>query len=163
MSFRDRAAFGKRQEFIAIAELLKRGFDVYLTLVDDQQIDCVVRQENRGKPVYLDVQIKARSKECKPENAARFAALKIPNPRPNYVFIFYSEQRNAYWVMPSKDVIGNASENKTGQGMGSYTIVFPKTGEKAKKLDEEYRDNFDILRRLAKELGSCCEKEHYPK
>ena len=35
-SFRSSASFGKRQEFVAIAELLRRGFDVYLTLVDDQ-------------------------------------------------------------------------------------------------------------------------------
>src|ERR1700758_4110328 len=42
-SFRSSASFGKRQEFAAIAELLKRNYDVYLTLVDDQQIDCMVR------------------------------------------------------------------------------------------------------------------------
>lgn len=36
MPFRNTASFGKRREFIAMAELLKRGFDVYATLVDDQ-------------------------------------------------------------------------------------------------------------------------------
>lgn len=60
--YRHTASFGKRQEFIAIAELLRRGFDVYQTLVDDQQIDCVIRKEVSGNPVYLDIQIKARSK-----------------------------------------------------------------------------------------------------
>lgn len=34
MAYRDSSSFGKRQEYIAIAELLKRGFDVYMTLVD---------------------------------------------------------------------------------------------------------------------------------
>ena len=58
MNYRDTASFGKRQEFVVIAELLKHGFDVYLTLVDDQGIDCVVRL-NETK--YLDIQIKARS------------------------------------------------------------------------------------------------------
>ena len=54
------ASFGKRQEYRAIAELLGRGHDVYMTLVDDKQIDCVLRiNENR----YLDIQIKARSKQ----------------------------------------------------------------------------------------------------
>ncbi len=38
MSYRDTASFGKRQEYSVIAELLKRGFDVYMTLVDDQGI-----------------------------------------------------------------------------------------------------------------------------
>jgi len=42
--FRDSASFGKRQEFIVIAELLRRGYDVYQTLVDDQQIDCIIRK-----------------------------------------------------------------------------------------------------------------------
>ena len=56
--FRNTASFGKRQEYIAIAELLKRGHDVYMTLVDDQQIDCIIR---RGDHDYIDLQIKARS------------------------------------------------------------------------------------------------------
>ena len=56
--FRHSASFGKRQEFGAIAELLRRGYDVYITLVDDQGIDCIVRQ---GPDKFYDVQIKARS------------------------------------------------------------------------------------------------------
>jgi len=63
-SFRSSGSFGKRQEYIAIAELLRRGYDVYMTLVDDQQIDCVVRVEVNSHPVYIDVQIKARSADA---------------------------------------------------------------------------------------------------
>jgi len=40
-------AFGERIEYVVIGELLKRGFDVYKTLVDDQQIDCVLRIEKK--------------------------------------------------------------------------------------------------------------------
>ena len=69
-TFRSTASFGKRQEYIAVAELLKRGLDVYMTLVDDQQIDCVVRIPGKP-PRYVDLQIKARSKNAK--NAATFA------------------------------------------------------------------------------------------
>ena len=91
MRYRDLASFDKRQEFIAIAELLKRGFDVNIPLVDDQQIDCIIRKIVNKKSVYIDIQIKARSKDCKPYDAARFAAMTI-TPRKNYFFIFYSEQ-----------------------------------------------------------------------
>jgi len=42
-SYRSSAAFGKRQEYIAVAELLRRGYDVYMILVDNLQIDCVIR------------------------------------------------------------------------------------------------------------------------
>jgi len=84
-SHRSSASFGKRQEYIAIGELLRRGHDVYMTLVDDQQIDCVIRQENKGKLRYLDIQIKARSENAK--NPGTFAALEIRKPRNNFIFI----------------------------------------------------------------------------
>lgn len=70
MAYRDAASFGKRQEYTAISELLRRQFDVYMTLVDDQGIDCVIRREYDGKLDYLDIQIKARSKQCKSYDAA---------------------------------------------------------------------------------------------
>jgi predicted AAA+ superfamily ATPase len=91
LSFRDSASFGKRQEFIVISELLRRGYDVYQTLVDDQQIDCIVRK-GKQNPVYVDIQIKARSNRCSPKDAARFAGMVVESPRPNYFFIFHSEQ-----------------------------------------------------------------------
>lgn len=68
-SFRSTASLGKRQEYVVIGELLRLGLDVYQTLVDDQGIDCVIRQEKNGDLRYLDVQIKARSKDCNPQNA----------------------------------------------------------------------------------------------
>jgi hypothetical protein len=71
-SFRSSGSFGKRQEYIAVAELLRHGYDVYMTLVDDQQIDCVVRLEVDFHPVYIDVQIKARSADAK--QAGTFAS-----------------------------------------------------------------------------------------
>ncbi|MEM0135340.1 MAG: hypothetical protein QXU18_08975 [Thermoplasmatales archaeon] len=124
MAYRDTASFGKRQEYTAIAEMLKRGFDVYMTLVDDQGIDCVIRRECNGNPDYLDIQIKARSKECKPNDAARFAAMNIPNPRSNLWFIFYSEQLDKYWIINSMELTskGKANQNKSGKNAGKWHI-----------------------------------------
>lgn len=111
MDHRSTASFGKRMEYVAISELLRRRFDVYMTLVDDQGIDCVIRQERNSKLRYLDVQIKARSKDAK--QAATFAAMEFPGARKNFWFIFYSEAADTYWVMPSLDLIGLA--RKTGE------------------------------------------------
>ena len=97
MSYRSSASFGKRQEFVAIAELLRRDFDVYLTLVDDQQIDCIVRKEVDGELVYLDIQIKARSKDCKPKNAGTFAALEVRAARPNCAAISSTTLNPRLW------------------------------------------------------------------
>ncbi len=151
MTFRSSASFGKRQEFVAIAELLRRGYDVYLTLVDDQQIDCVVRQERDGRPFYLDLQIKARSKDANPKNAGTFLPLEVRHPRPNFFFIFYSEQADAYWVMPSLDLVREANIGKTGTNKGRYRIMFTNFSQKTGKVTprprfEGYRDNFDMLK-----------------
>ena len=114
MSYRSSASFGKRQEYVAVAELLRRGFDVYMTLVDDQQIDCIIRQENDGALRYLDIQIKARSNQCVQKDGGFFPAMQIRNPRENFFFIFYSEHADTYWVVPSLELIEEANQNKSG-------------------------------------------------
>lgn len=117
-----------------------------MTLVDDQQIDCVVRL-NRRKPVYIDIQIKARSKTAK--NPGTFAALKVEEPRSNYFFLFYSEAANQYWVMPSLDLVKEANVSKSGKNVGKYRIVFTNTRRNGDVVPrprfEDYRENFDLL------------------
>ena len=144
--YRHSASFGKRQEFVAIAELLRRGFDVYLTLVDDQGIDCIVRLD-LDQPVYLDIQIKARSKDAK--YPGTFSALDIKNPRPNYFFIFYSEAANTYWVMPSLDIVATANVGKSGKAEGKYRLDFVNVSVKGdanpRPKWEKYRGRFDLL------------------
>ena len=149
-SHRNSASFGKRQEFVAMAELLRRGFDVYLTLVDDQQIDCILRKEVKGKPLYMDVQIKARSRDADKKNAGFFPLLKIQKPRKNFFFIFYSEHATCHWIMPSQDVVKEANQRKTGQNKGTYSINLATHHKKTDEIHsrpkfEHYKDNFDIL------------------
>lgn len=150
MDFRSSASFGKRQEYIAVAKLLQLNFDVYMTLVDDQQIDCVIRMEQVGMLRYLDVQIKARSKEAK--HAGTFAAMMVNKPRLDFWFIFYSEIMDTYWVMPSLDLVKLASVNKggvTGKNTGKLTIKLAnktKTGWKPRPKFARYVNAFALLR-----------------
>ncbi|MHA1238401.1 MAG: hypothetical protein ACTSSJ_04035 [Candidatus Odinarchaeia archaeon] len=46
-------------------------------------MNCIIKKVVNGKPVYIDIQIKARSKNCNPYDAARFVAMTI-NPRASY-------------------------------------------------------------------------------
>lgn len=108
-----RASYGKRHEYIVIAELLRHGFDVYIPLVDDRQIDCIIR---RGCDHYLDVQIKARSRD------GNFAAMNIPCPRPNYFFVFYVESIRTRWIFPSRELVELAYQAQTGRNEGRYTV-----------------------------------------
>ncbi len=146
MNHRSTASFGKRQEYIAVAELLRRNYDVYMTLVDDQQIDCVVRQEKDGELRYLDLQIKARSKDAK--QATTFAALTVRNPRPNFWYIFYSERARLYWIMPSLDLVRLANMNKGGINKGKFTIKLAsetKAGWKSHPQFSAYENAFPKL------------------
>jgi hypothetical protein len=145
--YRDTASFGRRQEYLVIAELLKRDFDVYMTLVDDQGIDCVIRLNDER---YLDIQIKARSKEAKQWNF--FAAMSF-GVRDNFYFIFYTEKNNNFWVIPSKDVKELGIENKSGKNAGKISLSLPKTesGDKASKFDKYKNEKgFAALRGVKK-------------
>lgn len=127
MEFRSTASYGKRQEYKAIAKLLELKFDVYATLVDDQGIDCILRIP--GGIRYLDIQIKARSKTCALKNRGYFPLLPIIHPRNNYFFIFYSEEIDTYWILPSLDIVRMANEvgtnvsvNRQGSNAGKYAV-----------------------------------------
>lgn len=144
MSYRNTASFGKRQEYIVIAELLKRNFDVYMTLVDDRGIDCVVRLNSKK---YLDIQIKARSKTAK--NWSTFAAMKFV-PKNNCFFIFYIEKNKTYWIIPSKELVKHSYINKTGKNKGKMRADMPRSETTAKgKLFSKYKDEngFKLLRK----------------
>ena len=146
MDYRTSASFGKRQEYVAMAELLRRGFDVYQTLVDDQQIDCVIRREKDGELSYLDIQIKARSKLAK--NSGTFSAMEIRNPRENFYFIFYAELIDTYWIFPSLELIDLANVVKSGKNEGKFRIVLVNyniSGVKPRPIFKPYQNAFEIL------------------
>lgn len=126
MAYRDTASYGKRQEFKAISKLLELGFDVYNTLVDDMGIDCIIRINSTR---YLDIQIKARSKECLLKNRGYFPALTIIDKSENYFFILYSEFIDTYWVIPSNEILAmaevkgtNINMNRNGQNAGKFSV-----------------------------------------
>jgi len=111
LPFRHSAGFGKRMEYWIIGRMLKEGLDIYVPLVDDDAIDAVVRREDDS---FITVQIKARSKDVVPGDAALFAA--IPHElRDNYWFIFCSERMDMTWIMTSEEFIQEADQNKTGK------------------------------------------------
>ncbi len=133
--FRNNASFGKRNEYAVIAELMKRNFDVYQTLVDDQGIDCVIRVDSTK---YLDIQIKASSKTA--TQGRNFGGLNV-DLRDNYYFIFYVEEQDEFYIIPSVDFKKLwRKTTKEGKHKGKYNVVIRKKGF------EQYKD-FEILRR----------------
>ena len=150
MKVEDTQTFGKRQEFMAIATMMARGCDVYLTLVDNQQIDCIVRHEDdRGAPMYYDVQIKGRSRQAQQASWGSWPNIRLVKPRARFFVVFYSEPFDQYWVIPSLEFVALASRTKTGRYAGHYSVTLAQHQEDAppkyNPKFEEYRGAFHRL------------------
>ena len=94
IAFRHSAGFGKRMEYNLVCKMLMEGLDVYLPLVDDHGVDCVIKKEDG---TFIEVQIKARSSEVTDGDAALFAAISH-ELTPNFYFVFYSERLDLMWI-----------------------------------------------------------------
>src|SRR5262245_27081509 len=105
IKFRHSAGFGRRMEYWLISQMLREGLDVYVPLVDDFGIDAVIRKKDNH---FLEVQIKARSRDVKLGDAALFAAIVHPILRKDYYFVFYSERLDAMWIMSSEQFIAES-------------------------------------------------------
>lgn len=120
ISHRHTAGFGKRIEYYIAGRMLKEGLDVYLPLVDDDAIDAVVK---RPEGEFVEVQIKARSKDVVFGDAALFAAMSHAH-RPGYWFVFYSERLDTIWILSSREFLKESVMNKSGKNAGKRSIWF---------------------------------------
>lgn len=143
VSFRHTAGFGKRMEYNLIGKMLMEGLDVYVPLVDDHGVDCVIKREDG---TFIEVQIKARSRDVIDGDAALFAAIphELTN---NFYFVFYSERLDMMWILSSEEFLRECVTNKKGKNAGKHSIWFngnrtdKKNGERheyCKKQFEKY-------------------------
>ena len=137
ISHRHSAGFGKRIEYYIVGLMLKEGLDVYLPLVDDDAIDAVVK---RPEGSFVEVQIKARSKDVIFGDAALFAAMSHED-RPGYWFVFYSERIDTIWILSSREFLKESVQNKTGKNVGKRSIWF--NGKNTKANTEHVKSQFE--------------------
>ncbi|HFQ5047563.1 TPA: hypothetical protein ACGUWG_004385, partial [Vibrio vulnificus] len=135
ISFRHSAGFGKRMEYWIAGLMLKEGIDVYMPLIDDNGIDAVIRKPDG---TFIEVQIKARSKNVSMGDAALFAAI-THELRDNYYFVFYSERLEQFWIMSSEDFIKESNQNKIGKNIGKRSIWF--NGKRKNRQIGEYTEH----------------------
>lgn len=88
--------------------MLMEGLDCYMPLVDDHGVDCVIKREDG---VFLEIQIKARSKDVTDGDAALFSAI-THEPTPNFYFVFYSERLEKTWILSSEEFWRNVLQTK---------------------------------------------------
>jgi len=147
-TFRHNSGFGKRMEYFVISKMLEQGLDVYIPLIDDFGIDAVVRKKDG---TFVELQIKARSKDVLFGDAALFAAI-THELRENYYFVFYSHRLDKTWILSSKEFIENSVQNKTGKNKGKRSIWFNGKNSKNKtehpkpQWNKYLHENFDIFK-----------------
>ncbi|WP_430405749.1 hypothetical protein [Fluviicola sp.] len=147
-TFRHNAGFGKRMEYFVISRMLEQGLDVYIPLIDDNAIDAVIRKHDG---TFVEVQIKARSKDVLFGDAALFAAITHEH-RSNYYFVFYSHRLDKTWILSSEEFIAEAVQNKTGKNAGKRSIWFNGKNSKAQtehphpRFDKYLKDDFEMFR-----------------
>lgn len=140
MSFRHSAGFGKRMEYNLVGRMLMEGLDCYMPLVDDHGVDCVIKKSDG---TFIEIQIKARSREVSEGDAALFAAI-THEPTKNFYIVFYSERLDKMWILSSEEFLRECVTNKTGKNAGKRSIWFngnrrnPKTGVKEEYAKERY-------------------------
>jgi len=119
-SFRSLAGFGKRMEYFFIGQMLREGLECYVPLVDDNGVDCIIKKSDG---TFIEIQIKARSKDVKQGDAALFSAIEH-SARANYYFIFYSERLDCMWILSSEEFLKECVTNKNGKNVGKHSIWF---------------------------------------
>ncbi len=120
ISFRHSAGFGKRMEYNLVGKMLMEGLDVYLPLVDDHGVDCIIK---RADGSFIEIQIKARSNEVTDGDAELFSAI-THELTPNFYFVFYSERLDSMWIMSSEEFLKECVTNKNGKNKGKRSIWF---------------------------------------
>ena len=101
ISFRHSAGFGKRIEYKLIGDMLMEGLDCYTPLVDDHGVDCVIKKKDG---TFIEIQIKASSKDVTEGDAALFSAIEHEYT-PNYFIVFFSERLNMMWILSSEEFL----------------------------------------------------------
>lgn len=134
---------GKEGELKVIGELLRRGFNVYLPLIDIGGIDCIIKTDVG----YKEIQIKTREKI----STSLLFDVKEFVPRDTFFIICYNtNEPNAFWVIPSKIFKENARFMK---GYKKLRLTIGNEDSKMRQKLHLYKDNFFQLREGTKEAA----------
>lgn len=126
---------GKEGELRVIGELLRRGFDIYLPLVDIGGIDCIIKTDVG----YKEIQIKTRE-------LAKILLFDVKNfvPRDSFFIICYNiKEPDTFWVIPSKVFKQNAVYLKK---VNRLRLIIGNEDSKMRRRLQLYRNNFFQLR-----------------
>lgn len=95
--------FGKSCEYRVFSELLKRGYDVYVPLLDNKGIDCVIKKKSEHG--YKTIQIKGRQSRW-------IFNVGTSHPQADYFFLIAPNPNQEVYLVPKKIVTRWLKGNK---------------------------------------------------
>jgi len=130
-----RSRQGRAAELQVIGLLTSEGLDCYVTVVDDQGIDAVIRASADGAARYFDVQIKS----ARSWSAIRGSIAALGTRKNALLLLFNSSSSELLWL-DSKAIAKRFPA--TGSTWGDVFLV----AETVESLRAEGRDNVAKLR-----------------
>lgn len=114
----DKLAIGKRNEFLIWARLLKEGFDVYPSLVDDKGVDGIVGCNGK----YFEIQIKS-GKNWNNQRGIGGESLK---QNPDRIFLIFNYEKDEVRYFTAGQIL-EEPEWEECINFGMPQIKLPKT------------------------------------
>jgi hypothetical protein len=134
-------ATGKIGELHVFSELLRRGVNPYVPLIDREGIDAIIRRRDGS---YLELQIKTANTPQTP----RWFIAKISKPRHQLFMVCVSLATDPVetWVVPSH-VFKRHSTHSQKAGVFDLNLDAAKRGSRMPRgnLLEEYREAWHLL------------------
>ena len=137
---------GKQAEFLVFGELIRRGADLYLPVID-KGIDAIIRKEDGS---YLQIQVKSTEAS---EQAGWFNVWDLELYKGRNLFIVcveMSKEPPEIWVLPSEVFMEYANVSKSKEGCNKYTLGIDSKDTKhgnelRRSLLKEYREAWGRL------------------
>ena len=133
--------YGKRKELDIISKMLEENLDVYVPIVDDHGIDCII---TRDELHYCKVQIKSRSSDVRQPGC--FTVDNHEVVIPNFYFVFFCEKTDCFWIFSSEEFCDCAKLRTNCKTAGRRKITLVSAGgRKSKKYLNYCYQNFDRI------------------
>jgi len=137
---------GKQAEFLVFGELIRRGADLYLPVID-KGIDVIILKEDGS---YLQIQVKSTEAS---EQAGWFNIWDLELYKGKNLFIVcveMSKEPPEIWVLPSEVFMEYANVSKSKEGWNKYTLGIDSKDTKhgnelRRSLLKEYREAWGRL------------------
>jgi len=137
---------GKRAEFLVFGELIKRGANLYLPVID-KGIDAIILKQDG---TYLQIQVKSTEAE---EQAGWFNVEELELYKGKNLFIVcveMSKEPPEIWVLQSEVFMEYANVSKSKEGRNNYRLGIDskdtKHGNEPRRgLLKEYREAWGLL------------------